>query len=63
MTGKSKQAIFVLREQLKAGHQFLEGTMADVTEQEAHWAPPGGERAAQRRCPFVCQQLGSQGGR
>jgi hypothetical protein len=41
MAGKSKQAILLLREQLKAAHQLLEGTMADVTEQEAHWAPPG----------------------
>ena len=31
----------LLREQLKQAHQFLEGTMEGVTEEQAHWAPPG----------------------
>ena len=34
-------AVTLLREQLSAAHQFLEGTMADVTAEQAHWTPPG----------------------
>ena len=30
-----------LREQLRTAHEFLEGTMQDVSEEQAHWAPPG----------------------
>jgi hypothetical protein len=34
-------AITLLRQQLSTAHQFLEGTMADVTPEQAHWLPPG----------------------
>jgi hypothetical protein len=34
-------AIALLREQIKAAHQFLEDTMADVTPEQAAWMPPG----------------------
>jgi hypothetical protein len=30
-----------IREQLKEAHQWLEGTMADVTSEVAHYLPPG----------------------
>ncbi len=33
--------VSLLREQLKQAHEFLEGTMADVTVDQARWAPPG----------------------
>jgi hypothetical protein len=31
----------MLRAQMKGAHDILEGTMQDVTAEEAHWAPPG----------------------
>ena len=31
----------LLREQFKAAHGLLESTMQDVTEEQAHWTPPG----------------------
>lgn len=31
----------LLREQFKLGHGMLEGTMQDVTEEQAQWTPPG----------------------
>jgi hypothetical protein len=31
----------LLRMQAQIAHQILEGTMADVTETQAHWTPPG----------------------
>jgi hypothetical protein len=34
-------AITLLREQFKGTHQWLEGTMQDVTPQQAHYAPQG----------------------
>jgi hypothetical protein len=34
-------SISLLREQLRAAHEYLEGTMADVTPEQAHWIPPG----------------------
>ena len=33
--------ISLLREQIQAAHQLLEGTVADVTSEEAHWLPAG----------------------
>lgn len=33
--------VSLLREQVKQAHQFLEGTMNDVTAEQSHWAPPG----------------------
>src|SRR5947209_20416230 len=33
--------VSLLREQLQQAHQFLEGTMAGVTPEQAHWVPPG----------------------
>jgi hypothetical protein len=34
-------AIALLRQQFQITHNFLEGTMADLTEEQAHWSPPG----------------------
>ncbi|MCH6565729.1 MAG: DinB family protein [Proteobacteria bacterium] len=31
----------LLREQFKSAHGILEGTMQDVTEEQAQWSPPG----------------------
>ncbi len=31
----------VLREQIEGAHSVIEDTMADVTEEQAHWPPPG----------------------
>ena len=33
--------ISLFREQLKTAHGLLEGTVADVTPEQAHWFPPG----------------------
>src|SRR5437870_166901 len=33
--------ISLLREQLRAAHEYLEETMADVTLEQAQWIPPG----------------------
>lgn len=41
MPDAKNSAIALFREQLRNAHQLLEGTMAAVTQQEAHWAPPG----------------------
>jgi DinB superfamily len=34
-------SITLLRQQLQTAHQFMEGTMADVTPEQAQWSPPG----------------------
>src|SRR5438552_943919 len=34
-------AITLLRSQLQTAHQFMEGTMADATQEQADWQPPG----------------------
>ncbi|HET8847043.1 MAG TPA: DinB family protein [Ktedonobacteraceae bacterium] len=34
-------ATTLLREQIKQAHEFLEATIGDVTNEQAHWAPPG----------------------
>ena len=31
----------LLRDQLRQAHAFLDGAFADVTDDQAHWAPPG----------------------
>src|SRR4030065_711410 len=41
MAGVERNVISLLREQLKTVHEILEGTMADVTPEAAHWIPPG----------------------
>jgi hypothetical protein len=41
MPAKKDAAASLLREQLQDAHQLLEGTMADVTQREAQWSPPG----------------------
>jgi hypothetical protein len=33
--------ISLLRKQFRDGHGWLEGTMQDVTPEQAHWTPPG----------------------
>ncbi len=37
----STTAIAFIREAAQVGHWYLEGTMADVTAEQAHYAPPG----------------------
>jgi hypothetical protein len=34
-------AVTLLREQISTAHEWLEGTMADVTAEQADWVPPG----------------------
>jgi hypothetical protein len=34
-------SVSILRQQLKDAHGILEGTMQDVTSEQAHWSPPG----------------------
>ena len=41
MAGAERNAISLLRGQLKKVHEIPEGTMADVTPEAAHWIPPG----------------------
>ena len=41
MTGKGRNIISLLREMMKNVNELLEGTMADVTPEQAHWIPPG----------------------
>lgn len=33
--------VAMIREQFKQAHSFLEGTMHDVSQEHAHWSPPG----------------------
>src|SRR3989304_1781809 len=33
--------VSLLRDQVKQAHEFLEGTVADVVPEQAHWLPPG----------------------
>ncbi len=35
------EIISLLREQLRAAHEYLDETMADVTAEQAQWIPPG----------------------
>jgi hypothetical protein len=37
----STAAIAFIREAARVGHWYLDGTMADVTPEQAHYAPPG----------------------
>jgi hypothetical protein len=41
MPPKENQVMAFFREELKAAHQLLEGTLEGVTADQAHWAPPG----------------------
>jgi hypothetical protein len=34
-------SVALLRQQYQLTHNLLEGTMADVSSEQAHWAPPG----------------------
>src|SRR5204863_3579249 len=34
-------SISLLREGLRAAHEYLDGTMADVTPEQLHWIPQG----------------------
>src|SRR5437667_12545169 len=34
-------SISLLREQLRAAHEYLDGTMAGVTPEQLQWVPPG----------------------
>lgn len=37
----SRTLVENLRQQIQGAHQFISGTMADVTSEQAHWQPPG----------------------
>jgi hypothetical protein len=37
----SNTAVAFIREGAQLGHWYLDGTMADVTSEQAHYAPPG----------------------
>jgi hypothetical protein len=41
MPAKENKVVTFFREELRAAHQLLEGTMEGVTADQAHWAPPG----------------------
>ncbi|TFG57672.1 MAG: hypothetical protein E4H29_06685, partial [Deltaproteobacteria bacterium] len=41
MAEAERNVISLLREQLKTVNVLVEGTMADVTPEQAHWGPPG----------------------
>jgi len=41
MPAKENKVMAFFREELRAAHQLLEGTMEGVTVDQAHWAPPG----------------------
>lgn len=41
MSAAENNAISLFREQIKAAHELLEGTIEDVTPEQAHWSPPG----------------------
>ncbi|GAB4366042.1 MAG: hypothetical protein Kow00128_09070 [Deltaproteobacteria bacterium] len=40
MPGVERNVISLIREQVKTLHEYLEGTMEEVTTEEAHWIPP-----------------------
>ncbi len=37
----SRTLVDNLRQQIQGAHEFISGTMADVTAEQAHWQPPG----------------------
>src|SRR5438045_1835273 len=37
----SNPAVAFIREGARLGHWYLDGTMADVTREQAHYSPPG----------------------
>jgi hypothetical protein len=41
MASQKNPAVALLRAQLKSAHETLEGTMVDVTHDQAHWKPAG----------------------
>lgn len=41
MASDKNRVISFLRGQFQGAHGMLEGTVADVTTEQAHWAPPG----------------------
>jgi hypothetical protein len=41
MSAAENKVVSLFREQLQAAHGLLEGTVGDVTPEEAHWSPPG----------------------
>lgn len=41
MTTASNKAISLFCEEIQAAHQLVEGTVANVTPEQAHWSPPG----------------------
>jgi len=42
-------SISLLQQGVEIAHQFLEGTVADVTEAQLHWSPPGNAHAYQAK--------------
>jgi hypothetical protein len=41
MSQTEKKVVSFFREQLQAAHGLLEGTVSDVTSEQAHWSPQG----------------------
>ena len=41
MAEVERNVISLLREQLKTANELVEGTVDDVTPEQAHWIPPG----------------------
>ncbi len=41
MSTQENKAVSLLRAQYENAHEVLEGTMQDVTSDQAHWIPPG----------------------
>ena len=41
LVNELRSRVSVLHEQIRWAHEFLEGTMDGVTQEQAHWQPPG----------------------
>jgi hypothetical protein len=41
MSNQENKAVSLLRAQYQNAHEVLEGTLQDVTSEQAHWSPPG----------------------
>jgi hypothetical protein len=41
MPAAKNKMVSLFREQIQAAHQLVEGTIANVTPEQAHWSPPG----------------------
>jgi hypothetical protein len=41
MAAQENKLVFFFREELRGAHELLEGTVGEITAEDAHWAPPG----------------------